>query len=329
MNKQKISDGKSNPQVVNKFSDLMQFFRLGKAAELLECSADELLHLGATGRLEIVAPIVAPGEFAWPVENESVAFIEIDEPFVRYFDASSRVALFPSDLAKIEAVGWAVPWRFYAPNISREIIAQAPRTFEDSLVTRNEKRVQRDTNANRSLAQFIKKQSGKDFEENSDVDFPFPRDSTLALLEKGTRDLRESGFYSAWMRTDAVDEDAPKTTIEHLFISHQELVRLRDGLPQTHVLPDAELKAVPERVHGNTERNSKNRFEILFAAVWLSRKTIKEVVGSGKEWAQQIDIRIWEIWPDKRPMALATIEDLLEDVLSERGLDERVRSKNS
>jgi hypothetical protein len=118
-------------------SDLIRYYKIGTAAALLGCTTEALLHLGAIGKVEITAPIVAAAEFTWPVGNATIGFIEIDTPFVHYFDASSRVSLFPYDLAKIEAVGWTVPWRFYAPTYSRQVIKSAPRTFEESITERN------------------------------------------------------------------------------------------------------------------------------------------------------------------------------------------------
>jgi hypothetical protein len=301
-------------------SDLIRYYKIGTAAALLGCTTEALLHLGAIGKVEITAPIVAAAEFTWPVGNATIGFIEIDTPFVHYFDASSRVSLFPYDLAKIEAVGWTVPWRFYAPTYSRQVIKSAPRTFEESITERNKQRTARNEQVDRYLIALRKTIPDGNVisDTESEPSFPMPGPNDTHFFDEGLEQLHEAGFYSAWLQTQDPSADAPKTTLEHLFISKLEVDRLRANLPQENPLPESELgQSEPKRPHGGIERHAKPRLEALQVAVWLHRKAIKDVVKDGTKWAREVDARSREFWPpgSSPELELDTITKLLRSVL--------------
>ncbi|MFJ1472065.1 hypothetical protein, partial [Massilia orientalis] len=97
-----------------------ELLRLPRAAELLRCTVEELLNLGANGTVGVIAPILAGGRYTWPRADASLAFPEVDHPFTKEFGVGDRVWLTKYDLACIEAQGWATPNTFYAPHIARE-----------------------------------------------------------------------------------------------------------------------------------------------------------------------------------------------------------------
>lgn len=323
MEKPKKLAAHASVQQQEKFTDLMQVMKLDKAANLLGCGTDELLHLGATGRLEIIAPVVAAGEFSWPPDVIASGLIELDAPVVRYFDASSRIMLFPNDLAKIEAVGWTIPWRFYSSPHSQEAIDQASKSLEDSLEARHEKR-------ERATASFVERfpNLGKKLlerETDSDADSEpsslVARPGSLEFDRAGIERLRMVALDLPWTMVEPFDESAERTTVEHLFISREEFLRLRDGNPQTMPVSAVELNSTPpKQIHGNTERNSKNKFEVLFAAIWSYRNEIEKLVGTTEKWAEMVKIVSRNVWgEDCTPIRHIAIKELLDDALHERG----------
>jgi hypothetical protein len=319
------------PQKSEKFIDLMQLMKLEKAANLLSCGTDELLHLGATGRLEVVAPVVAEGEFSWPPDIMASGLIEFDAPIVRYFDASSRIMLFPSDVAKIEAVGWTIPWRFYSPFHSQKSIDQAPRSFEDSLIERHEKRERAASSFAERFSDIdkllLEMKPDVDSATNSLIDIP----GSLEFDRAGIEYLRKTALDLSWTMVEPFDENSERTTVEHLFISRQEFFRLRDGSPQTMPVPTVELSSTPPKpIHGNTERHSKNRFEVLFAAIWSYRNEIEKLVGTTEKWTEMVEIVSRSVWgEDCTPIRHITIKELLDDVLDEKGPEIRKIKKLS
>jgi hypothetical protein len=326
MTKQKAASNASEGSSSNKgISDLIQYYRITTAAELLACTAEELLHLGALGKLEITAPVVAAGEFTWPTGAAKVAFIEIDSPFVHYFDASSRVALFPHDLAKIEALGGTLPWRFYAPTYSRRTIENAPRSFEIALAERNARRLEKNQQVDRWLADLRKTIPDGNVSSDSDSGPRFPMMGPEdTFLDDGLIQLREAGFYTAWVQVGDPAADSPKTTLEHLFISKAEVDRIRQDLPQENPLPTSELgQNEPKRPHGGVERHSKVRLEALQVAIWVHRKAIKDVVGNASKWARMVEAQSNFGWPPGSVLQLEhkALAQLLQRVLREDWTD--------
>lgn len=58
-------------------SESTEYFRISKAAELLECTPEDLLHLGVNYKVEIMAPVLSEGVYEWAIEPESAGFPEI------------------------------------------------------------------------------------------------------------------------------------------------------------------------------------------------------------------------------------------------------------
>jgi hypothetical protein len=297
----------------------VQWLKFPAAAQLLGCSVDALLHLGATGQVEVFAPIVEEADYAWPPGVMEAGLIEIDAPFVRAFDAASRVMLYPSDLARIEAVGWTVPWQFCAPGYAAAVLTQAPRSFEESLERRHDKRLAAAAVFASRFPALHVAFDGVGPPVDADA---CPAPGTLEFDRAGLEALRERAPMLPWTIVEPPAPDATRTTVEHLFVSRAEIARLQQGGPPTQ--PLQEPVPEPRREHGLKEFHSRRRFEVLFAAIWVLRKQIGPVIQSGKNWRQawreQIDLHAPAFWTEgEPPLRAKTIEDLLGDVLADAG----------
>lgn len=102
-----------------------EYFRLARAADLLDCKAEDLLHLGARARLRLLAPVLIAGAYTWPNESDGIPYPEIGAAERRVFDSTSRVFLLARDLAKIEATGFAMPTEFFAPEVAKSVLEDA------------------------------------------------------------------------------------------------------------------------------------------------------------------------------------------------------------
>jgi hypothetical protein len=275
----KNASASSTASVISSF---IQYYKLHNAAAQLGCTTEELLHIGVLGKVEILAPIVAASKFVWPTRGAEVGFLELDTPFIHYFNAASRVALFPSDLAQIEAVGWTIPWRFYAPEYSRRVIETAPKTFEEALAERHAQQTQKDEELDRLSA-------------NANFPCPFPAQRDFDQEAKNLRNMREAAFYAPWIQyvesEEPLYDDMPKTTLENLFISKSELDRLREGRQQENPLPESEIgqQEHVRQPHAGVERHAKPRLESLLVAVWVYRKEIKTIVKDATKWARKVE----------------------------------------
>lgn len=305
--------------IASPLDERVLWLKFPAAAQLLGCSVDVLLHLGATGQVEVFAPIVEAADYAWPPGVMESGLIEIDVPFVRAFDAASRVMLYPSDLARIEAVGWTVPWQFSAPNYAAAALIQAPRSFEESLQRRHDKRLR---DAAVFASSFPALRAAFD-----DVGAPadagaYPTPGTLEFERAGLEAFRERAPLLPWTIIEPPAPDAARTTVEHLFVSRAEIARLQQGRPPTQ--PVQEPAPEPRREHGLKEYHGNRRFEVLFAAIWVLRKQIRPVIQSSTNWRQawreQIDLHAPTLWTGREPsLEATTIEELLGDALADDG----------
>lgn len=110
--------------VLNENSLLAQseYFSIHRAATILGCEAQDLLHLGVIGKAEIMGAVVVEGVFEWPIGYRALACLGIDDQFTFRFDATSRVIFVRDDLARIESLGWTIPVSFYAPEFARSLM---------------------------------------------------------------------------------------------------------------------------------------------------------------------------------------------------------------
>ena len=277
-----------------------EYFRISKAAEILHCAADDILHLGATGNASIMAPVLSGGKFQWPVGTDGLGFDEIEEPFKREFGFTDRVILSMTDLAKIEAIGWTIPNFFSSPSAAQEAIdylqtwMSGPSEQPDKII-------------------FQREEAGV-IVETSVVSHstPWKPDSKLAPL-------REIGLYAPWHAVHSPRKQAERTTIHQLFISKKELSRLINGQPQDNValsLKKNSTKRNPGQINGHIERYASIRESILKAAIYCKAEWPDQCSESIRSWANQIDAKAPFFWPDgEPPLSRETIERLLGEAV--------------
>ena len=96
-----------NSDFNNKFDNEIEYVRLTAAAKVLKRDIDDLLHLGATGKLPIIAGVVAKGEYELlDICQCLVLQPGITGPLRKIFGPKDRVELLKEDVAEIEAVGF-------------------------------------------------------------------------------------------------------------------------------------------------------------------------------------------------------------------------------
>jgi hypothetical protein len=100
-----------------------KYFRLSAAAEVLKCTPDDLVHLGANGRVELLAPVLFEGLYEWVLGYNS-GFPEVTKPVQYYLRSSDFVNLQAEDLLKIHAVGWAAPTHVYSSSLAQFVDAK-------------------------------------------------------------------------------------------------------------------------------------------------------------------------------------------------------------
>lgn len=305
----------------------VRYFKIAKAAEILGCSQDDLLHLGANGQAEIMAPVLLSEAFEWPVGSCTVAFPEIDVPFQIRFSAADRVILSKFDLSKIEAVGWANPIAFYAPAKARDLVENAS--------------IFSGIDADDLPQEQLQDVNSGDVIEGWRVVRPPP----APISDDASLRLREYGFNSLWYATGSVehfsDDDtshiensaeltptlSEMTRIEHLFVSKAEVQRLKAGIPQHEIVASRGenlLEADLERTIRHLDRHSSRREPMWKAAVYTLAKMLCLERGSkvaAPELRNQIGIEAMTLWQTGLPpflLAVGTIEDHLSDALNGR-----------
>ena len=277
-----------------------EYFRLNRAAEILKCTADDLLHVGATGNALILAPVLAEGFFQWPVGVDGIGFDEIEEPFKRKFGFTDRVVLSMDDLAKIEAIGWTIPNSFSSYSAAQEVIDNlqscmfVPSDQPDEIISQRE-------------------------EEGVVVETWAHRDSKPWKPDSELLPLREIGLYAPWHAVHSIRKDARRTTINQLFISNKELLRLINGQPQDDVALERKKKAnekKPEQVNGHTERHAATRETILKVAIYCKATWPDECGKSIRAWAMRIDDMSHKFWEKGvPPIGRESIERLLGEAV--------------
>ncbi len=93
-----------------------------QVAQKLKCTPEELLHLGVGGDIQIFAPVFAEGIYEWRVEDFISAFPTIESSFTWNFTAIDRVFLFRNDLLLLEARKWVIPACFGCGDVAKKLI---------------------------------------------------------------------------------------------------------------------------------------------------------------------------------------------------------------
>ena len=273
------------------------FFRIDSAAEILGCTSSDLLHLGAVGKVELIAPVLTEGVFEWPVGADGIGIAEIDEPFRVEFGASDRVILSMIDLAKLEGVGWVVPTSFRAPHKARELL-EYQQTWEGEV-----KEVD-------SITYSRPSGPWKHVEGRASLSKIEPVKLTV---EAAT--LREICLDSTWRAVSSFGCGDIKTTIDHLFISKQELIRLKNRGPLSDVAQArnlADVRPSGKDKHGNSLRFGSVREDVLAAAIYVLRTWPQHSTKNARELATLIDEKAELFWKERTPpLASETIARLL------------------
>lgn len=307
----------------NSFLEGSEYLRLVTAAELLGCSTHELLHFGAIGKAEISAPVLLKGTYEWPVAWDGTALPELEPPFVSDFDIRDRVVLFADDLKKLEAVGWVTPKAFFSPTRGLEIAKHwhGASFFEsrldfqevitDDLVIMN-----------------------KTYFPSLAIEMQTPREVAGIMSPEFFARMQEHAISVPWnlARPEIFDEndealfEAPrnteplKTTAEHLFISKTEFNRLAANAPQDPAaLKRQQASAKPKKVHGNSERYSSNREQVLAFAIYCKEKWPADCSGSVTKWVELIEDKAALRWDSgEPPLSTVETEKLLRDAVSDK-----------
>lgn len=277
-----------------------EYFRINRAAEILKCTSDDILHFGAMGNASIMAPVISGGIFQWPVGIDGIGFDEIEEPFKREFGFADRVFLSMTDLAKIEAIGWTVPNHFSSPSAAQEVIdylqtwISAPSEQPDEIISQRE---EAGVVVETWVLSHLK---------------PWKPDSELTSL-------REIGLYAPWHAVHPLQKEANRTTINQLFISKEELSRLINRQPQDNVALARKKKATEKnsgQVNGHVERHASIRESILKAAIYCKAEWPDQCGESNRSWAEQIDAKAPLFWPKgEPPLSRERIERLLGEAV--------------
>lgn len=272
------------------------YFPIRFASKLLECSSEDLLHLGAIGKLEILAPVIAEG-----IYELTLRFLDTKPTTTEHcFNSAERVILSWEDIAKIEGQGWTIPKSFYSSITVHEFdeLLQScmPESFDGKFAR-----------------EIIKAWNKKNKHISSLADSPMQ-----IIRQYIEKELRKSLNVSAWHAK--VQDNAERTTISHLFISKIELERLKSGYPQgpdslarqQNYFSDEEL----ESSYKNNENFSSFREEVLVAAIFCNENLQAMYVDASK-WADKIISEAEHIWPDTKvaPLGHEGIQRLLTAAL--------------
>ena len=235
-----------------------EYYRIAKAADILHCTTDDLLHLGVIGKIEILAPVMTHETYIWSAENYSILIDGLDEPLHREFGPADRVILSLFDLAQIEGVGYTTPHHFYAPGKALELIEYGEHWNEpheeeivDSVTTNAE-------SLGISSQVTVYKLTPKREESTSKL---------------GTRhDIILSAVSSTpWIAQPDRHIKPKETTIDHLFVSKKETRRILSNAPQDKSATDRnayEAQTITKKTHGGGERHALNREPMLNAAIY-------------------------------------------------------------
>ena len=265
----------------------IKYHRISKAAEMLGITADELLHRGALGQLSIIAPVMATGRFTWPAPEDRVGYFDMSGELEYEFGPADRVILPSNALRLIEAMGWVIPRQFYSPNVARQAALRHLKTelIEDDGEVLPDDEIELHT-------------SVADVTPQKDLEL---HDNWLDLRRPlFQQQIRERAINGLWTAVESPAADAPKTTIDNLFVSVREITRLLSGgplSPDARIRLEAEKVKVAEKSHGNSEVNAQTQLEILRFGLWLHRKELKEVIKDSTKWAADIDDQAGKLWP--------------------------------
>ncbi|AXW42571.1 hypothetical protein CJO90_05565 [Ralstonia solanacearum] len=313
-----------------------EYVRLARAAELIGCDADQLLHLGAIGEVTLLAPVMAEGEYEWPVDiagRESWR-----EPFRATFDASDRVILHRRDVAKIEAMGWVIPRLFFSPDVARQIASRwnseaqgdsaSFRGLPKDVAQPNDARVRRQSQANEiNVAQLIKltvSSKGEAVESGQEVALAemSPYESMIGHADIVPWFPVDTRLPLEVLRATTVpaieDKTANRTTVDHLFVSMAEIERLKQGASQDDAAEKRKTEPIePRKRHRRLTPGDTPREQVLLAAMTCYFKQLNPSLKppTGVAWVKAVDEKGGLFWrTGSPPMSVDEMERLLRSV---------------
>lgn len=333
-----------------------EYFRIRKAAEMLGCEAEDLLHLGAVGNAQIMAPVLTEAQFELTGETVGLTYLEIDLPFRAVFGPEHRVILSRMDLARIEATGWAVPYEFACPSRTQKYIEH----WETFSGEEDHEASDRATSEMRSrVVAMLESQLAAITEEtlaergyDGSLSVDQARASAREAFERDVAAADENGsfrvhsfrthvkpdpksdegmlqamaLYDPWRLAEPMPDDAPKTTIAHLFLSRTEVERLEKGLPQEGVAQALKNQDKKERTvpHGNSERFANRREQILAAAIYCKERW-PDRCSKVADWVRCLEQNASVFWSrsEQPPSAPDTIARLLSSALKPQDFENK------
>lgn len=309
-----------------------EYVRLARAAALIGCDADQLLHLGAIGEATLLAPVMAKGEYEWPVDDAGQESWR--EPFRATFDASDRVILHRRDVAKIEATGWVIPRLFFSPEVAQQIARRSGGAEQDSnarfrglpkdVAQAKDARAKRQSHVNEvSIAKLIKLAApGKaevvegnhddEIDKRSAYDLLMEHAETVPWFPVDTR--RPIEVLRATAVPDIEDGADNRTTCDHLFVSMVEIERLKERAPQGGAAEKRKTMAQPGKKHRRSTREVTPREQVLLAAVacYFNQLSPGSEPPKGTAWAKAVDDKGGLFWKSAcPPMSRDEMERLL------------------
>lgn len=253
-----------------------KYYRLPKAADIIGCDADLLLHLATQGKIEIIAPVFNTGDYQWPGTNiAKKCDLAIPHPFISTFDITSRVTIPLKNLLEIEATGQTFITKFFE--------TEECKLFLDA----------RDNyRKNRSPTKFELK----------------PPESIVNKQLK-------IAFQTPWELINPHTESLHPTTTHDLFVTHKEISRLLEQKPvepETEERNKTEM-TLP-KVHGNKTSNEIKNIEILKVALYVKDK-FPEKCTTGADWADMVIEKFSNFSGHERkaPREHSTITRLIND----------------
>lgn len=277
----------------------MEYYRIDEAAERLKKSTNELLHLGALGKMEFIAPVMVDGYYELEITQYlDTLFPELEKLPRYYFDAHDRVILYWKDVARIEARGWVVPDGFFYPRIVQQL--------DEILISQYKLHSKAEPDQVLTVMQREKESLLSEV-----ALFPYK----LSNLTNEVIEARKEFYSAPWFLVDTSNSNNEKTTISHLFVSSNELERFEKGFSQGAQAKGRQSDS-QKKEHGNTRRFADTRQSVLMAAIYCFKyfpdrcKNIREI-------AALIDENADRFWKDEGvpPLERDTIERLIGEAL--------------
>jgi hypothetical protein len=113
----------TKPAAVKDKFESFQYIKLVSVSEALKISMETLLQFGTQGKLKIIAPVVAAGQYAWPGNRKAPmgSVMHLSEFWID-FGPGDRILLSSYDVASIEGVGWTIPKYIFTPERTKKML---------------------------------------------------------------------------------------------------------------------------------------------------------------------------------------------------------------